>query len=48
MVSRTAFNAFCFSESPADVEKLVGILTRLWVNALKLPDEAERSRSTKK
>jgi len=39
MVSRSAYAAFVLGAPPADVEPLAATLTRLWVNALRIPTE---------
>jgi AcrR family transcriptional regulator len=39
MVSRSAYVAFVLGTPPADAEPLAATLTRLWVNALRIPTE---------
>jgi AcrR family transcriptional regulator len=39
MVSRSAYAAFVLETPPADSEALAATLTRLWVNALRIPTE---------
>jgi hypothetical protein len=39
MVSRSAYAAFVLGEPPADIGPLAATLTRLWVNALRIPTE---------
>jgi AcrR family transcriptional regulator len=38
MVSRLAFECFALEEEPRDLEEIVEVVTRLWINGLKMPD----------
>ncbi len=40
MVSRSAYVTFALGQGPADVGRLAATLTRLWVNALRIPPGA--------
>jgi AcrR family transcriptional regulator len=42
MVGRTAYATFVLGRGRVDFERLVATLTRLWVNALRIPTSAER------
>jgi AcrR family transcriptional regulator len=41
MVSRSAYVTFALGQGPADVGRLAATLTRLWVNALRIPAAKE-------
>jgi hypothetical protein len=41
MVSRSAYVTFALGQGPADVGRLAATLTRLWVNALRIPPAAD-------
>jgi AcrR family transcriptional regulator len=43
MVSRTAYTIFVADREPADLEPIVQTLSRLWANALRIPEPKDRS-----